>query len=214
MADTLRGDWPDSTCTDCGKKGVVFRHWGPLAPVGMLVTNCAECWRERVAYYEKNGTPKPLALHEFFAVTAGPESQSIYRVADKQSADRRLVVEKIALKGEGSAFVGTELKGGYRVGISRAGLHLYREDGAPFGEDPNRRQQLDDLNPVYWGGGTSSIVALFISKEAAEKCLEAENLQPCDERWHQETIGVLKAIGETHHTFIISTGKLRLPLKW
>jgi len=222
MTFILKGDWPDAECMDCEKKGVAFRHWGPLAPAGVKVLNCGECWAKRQEYYTKHGAPKSLPVHEFFAVTVGPESCSLYRVADCQAAGR-LVVEKIGLKGQGGAPVGAELKGGNLVGITRVGLQLYKEDGYPFMYQENgrpfsgetiRRQQAEELNVAHWGGGTSPIVALFASKGAAENCLQQENLRPCDERWHMETAVVLRAIGETHQTFIISTGKLRLPFEW
>jgi len=45
MADTMRGDFPDQVCSDCGgEKGEVYiKHWGPLVPpgeVGYFGPNC------------------------------------------------------------------------------------------------------------------------------------------------------------------------------
>lgn len=48
MADTIRGDWPDMECRDCGVKGCMFVHWGPLVPsVAGKVGLCGECWTLR-----------------------------------------------------------------------------------------------------------------------------------------------------------------------
>ena len=55
MADTILGDFPDSICSDCGKKGCTYKHWGPLAPDGKSF--CLECWHKRVDYYNKYGKP-------------------------------------------------------------------------------------------------------------------------------------------------------------
>jgi len=43
MADTARGNWPEVECDDCGKKGVIFQHWGPLVPPGAVGKFCGEC---------------------------------------------------------------------------------------------------------------------------------------------------------------------------
>lgn len=47
MADTIRGDWPDQECDDCGNKGTMFHHWGPLVPSGISAKLCGECMIER-----------------------------------------------------------------------------------------------------------------------------------------------------------------------
>jgi len=48
VADTVRGDFPDSICADCGAKGCVFKHWGPLVvPFGERASFCGACFSTR-----------------------------------------------------------------------------------------------------------------------------------------------------------------------
>ena len=60
MADTIRGDSPKTKCSDCGEKGTVFRHWGPLVPSGVVGDFCIECWGTRQDHYLDHGIPKPI----------------------------------------------------------------------------------------------------------------------------------------------------------
>ena len=62
MADTIRGNFPDSICTDCGKKGCLFFHCGPLVPPDSsgMKGFCGPCWDTRQEYYLKNGKPMPI----------------------------------------------------------------------------------------------------------------------------------------------------------
>ena len=64
MADTILGEFTEMNCSDCGKKGCTYRHWGPLAPAGTVMTVCIACWNDRVTYYEQHGTAKPVASQE------------------------------------------------------------------------------------------------------------------------------------------------------
>lgn len=49
MANSLSGYWPDENCDDCGKKGVSFKHWGPLVPSGKEIGKfCKECWKTKM----------------------------------------------------------------------------------------------------------------------------------------------------------------------
>lgn len=61
MADTIRGDFPNAVC-ECGAKGCIVRHWGPLVPKGAARDLCADTYRERVRYYEAHGTAMPDEL--------------------------------------------------------------------------------------------------------------------------------------------------------
>ena len=47
MPDTMRGDFPDEICSDCGEKGCVFKHWGPLVPEEDMGSFCGYCWTRR-----------------------------------------------------------------------------------------------------------------------------------------------------------------------
>ena len=60
MADTMRGDWPSEECSDCGTKGVVFKHWGPLVKPGDVGQFCGECWVLR----DQNSTVQPLGYRK------------------------------------------------------------------------------------------------------------------------------------------------------
>lgn len=41
MADTLRSDFPDRYCANCGSKGCHIKHWGPLMGYKMVyLDNC------------------------------------------------------------------------------------------------------------------------------------------------------------------------------
>jgi len=60
MADTVLGEMPEATCSDCGTKGCVYRHWGPLVPRGKVGQFCIECWRKRVDHYNRHGSALPM----------------------------------------------------------------------------------------------------------------------------------------------------------
>jgi len=64
MADTIRADFADATCSDCGTKGCCIKHWGPLVPSGKTGQFCGECWNARVDHYEKTGKAKPIEERE------------------------------------------------------------------------------------------------------------------------------------------------------
>lgn len=46
MADTIRGDFPDEKCDDCGQGDVIFHHWGPLTN-GVFKKLCGGCMGKR-----------------------------------------------------------------------------------------------------------------------------------------------------------------------
>ncbi len=60
MADTARGDWPDEKCSDCKKKGVYFKHWGPNVPPGETGQFCGNCWEARLDDYNSGKPARPL----------------------------------------------------------------------------------------------------------------------------------------------------------
>ncbi len=63
MPDTLRGDFPDKNCSDCGavEKGLVYiKHWGPLVPpntTGWFGPVCIEARRNE---NREGFDPRPL----------------------------------------------------------------------------------------------------------------------------------------------------------
>lgn len=64
MADTILGEFPKVNCSDCGKEGCVYRHWGLLVPKGKVLTLCVGCWDDRVDYYSQHGCAKPVISQE------------------------------------------------------------------------------------------------------------------------------------------------------
>ena len=62
MVDTVLGAFADKACSDCGEKGCVVVHNGPLVPKGKIGHFCAFCWQERNKCFEKGETQKPLGV--------------------------------------------------------------------------------------------------------------------------------------------------------
>lgn len=61
MADcTIRQFEAHEHCSDCGKKGIHFAHWGELVPTGTSGKFCGLCWKARLDYFFHFGSPKPL----------------------------------------------------------------------------------------------------------------------------------------------------------
>jgi hypothetical protein len=58
-------------------------------------------------------------------------------------------------------------------------------------------------NTGYWGGGTSSLVALFPHLKTAVECARSEDLQSWDKRWIEITRYMINAIGRDHPLIII-----------
>jgi hypothetical protein len=120
-------------------------------------------------------------LNFFFAVTA---SGSLYEVV---YTNDRAVARKICFQGgkENNVGVGDQLNGGDIVIVTPNGLYAYSSE----------KRQL--------GGNSTAIVALFLDAEAAKACLESQDIQPLDPRWHRETEMVLATIGDDHPVFTI-----------
>jgi len=60
MADTVKGDWPNACCSDCGKIGCVIKHWGPLVPGGESGSFCVDCFTLRKIDAERGNPPKQV----------------------------------------------------------------------------------------------------------------------------------------------------------
>ena len=142
-------------------------------------------------------------LQEFFAVTM----TSVYRVGAIKNEHRQPTVEKIALRGGSVIGIGSQLTGGSVVGITKLGILLYQQDYDPF-SGRKRLQRPEEVNTTYWGGMTSSIVALFLDRDEALACFnelaDCICLTNCDPQWQEKTEAVLMAIGNGHPVFIIS----------
>ena len=56
--DTIRGDFSEEKCNDCGKIGCCFNHWGPLVVPGEKGSFCWFCWFMR----QSTNKGKPLGV--------------------------------------------------------------------------------------------------------------------------------------------------------
>jgi hypothetical protein len=64
MADTMRVNCPGEDCSDCGTKGVVIKHWGPLVRPGDVGSFCPECWTIRDESGKINENAEPLGYRK------------------------------------------------------------------------------------------------------------------------------------------------------
>jgi len=60
MADTSKANFSHVICTDCGKKGCLFLHWGRLVPDEVPHGFCETCMTKRIDYYNQHNEPMPL----------------------------------------------------------------------------------------------------------------------------------------------------------
>ena len=135
-------------------------------------------------------------LNGFFVVT----TTSVYQVRDKDKHGYPSA-EKIALKGESSFSVGHKLEGGTMIAICKNLVTYFPEKYSWISPMTGYERRIENVNTGYWGDHTSSIVALFITREAALNCFANDDLQPCDSRWLEETKRVIDEIGDKHPAF-------------
>lgn len=144
-------------------------------------------------------------LKEFYAVTL---SGSVYHVTSTLWRNSWPIVEKIHAFKSDLGVSGTDpagaarLMGGTLVGVRADGLVIYDEEHPGGG----RKQSSEYVHTGHRGGHTSSIVALFLTKDVALGCAQITARRACDPRWKKETLGVLEAIGDRHPIFIVSRG--------
>lgn len=100
MPDTIRGDFPDTICSDCGEKGCVFRHWGPLVPEGKVGDFCGYCWtrRDKLGMRVPLGFQPPGIPEEFINknLKVFTESGAIYRLILTENDGERIVSKENA----------------------------------------------------------------------------------------------------------------------
>lgn len=140
----------------------------------------------------------PEHLKEFFAVT----QTSVYHIKD--DVDGRPEVKKIAVSGESAIAVGAVLKNGYMVSVGEQIIVFVPEGHSWMSAATSFVRDLGDVNTQWWGGGTSSVIALFLNESEAMQCHRSPNLQTCDPRWLERTKEVLRAIGKEHPVFSIT----------
>ncbi|MDD4930937.1 MAG: hypothetical protein PHG66_02135 [Candidatus Colwellbacteria bacterium] len=58
MGDTTRGWFPKTECSDCGDKGCIIHHNGPLVPSGDSGSFCRSCALVRKEDYDAGRPPK------------------------------------------------------------------------------------------------------------------------------------------------------------
>ncbi len=134
--------------------------------------------------------------NEFFAVT----KTSVYHALHEEGkAFPR--VEKIALKGESAFPMGYILGGGMMLAICKSLIMYVPEGGGPMNTTFERKIEL--VHSSFWGDHSSSIIALFKTKEEAFGCFAEKDLVPYDPRWRKETKEVLDEIGDGHPRFEI-----------
>jgi|GEM_PF-1036239 len=141
---------------------------------------------------------KPRELERFFAVTL----TSVYEVVAK--GERGLpYAKKIKLGGESAIAVGGIITD-QMVAVAKW-LQFYIPEGHGWGCPPmtSFERRLEQVNMQWWGGRTTAIIALFLTRKNAEKCFSSPDPQLCDPRWLQETKKVIEAIGEDHPTFTV-----------
>lgn len=132
-------------------------------------------------------------LHQFYAVTL----TSVYFVKDRKKNDPSPFARKIALKSESKLPLGSELEDGTMIAITRQ-LQAYIPEG---GGMTSFQRKIEAVNYNWWGGHSSSIVALFTTKKKAMECFKQQSSENPDSRWIEDTKWVIKRIGENHPAF-------------
>jgi len=141
-------------------------------------------------------------LREFFAVTW----TSLYRVAcNENPGESTPIVEKMALRNNSNLPVGKRLRNGRFVGVRRDCICLYEDEQA---SDSRRPRPPEELSTYFYGGHTTPIVALFLRRRDAERCLRTGSTICLDPRWKKQTLAVVRAIGDDHPVFILSRGQI------
>lgn len=67
MADTVRGDMPDAICVDCGVRGCMFSHNGPLVNNQSWKTFCGLCFSTRGKDYHAGRLMRPIGTLSMLA---------------------------------------------------------------------------------------------------------------------------------------------------
>jgi len=147
-------------------------------------------------------------LTRFYVVTL----TSLYKVHSGKQAKPPVAV-KIALRGESKCPVGGRINNGPLMAVGRW-LQAYIPEGHSWlSPCTSYVREIGEVNTMWWRGGTSEIVALFTSKAKALRCFEQRGLKSCDPRWHEETMKVVKLIGDKHPKFTVShTSSCALPI--
>jgi hypothetical protein len=107
--------------------------------------------------------------------------------------------------------IGESISNGTMISVGKQLILFVPEGSGLISPTSTEQREIAQVNTGYWGGCTSEVVALFDNREKAMQCSSSENLQPCDPRWKEDTIAILRAIGEDHpHCSITTYHDLRL----
>jgi len=137
-------------------------------------------------------------LEKFYAVT----KTSVYEVVAKDKDGNPYAI-KIALHGKSKFGIGEKLNGGTMLAIAKSLQFFIPESHSMASPQTGFERRLEHVNTMWWRGGSSDIVALFLKKEEALSCSKESNLTKCDPRWLNQTREVLEKIGEEHPTISI-----------
>ena len=100
MPDTIRGDFKDTPCSDCGERGGVYlKHWGPLVPAGATAFLDSLCFFIRQEDFNRGRPPKALGPWPKFLMEAAKRAQkqgkTIQQVLDEDKAKLHQAVSDI-----------------------------------------------------------------------------------------------------------------------
>ncbi len=135
-------------------------------------------------------------IKEFYAVT----TTSVYHVVGQP-----LTVTKIALSGESMFPVGHQMIEGQMLAVGTQLIKFIPEGGGYS----TFRRDIINVNTRYWRDSSSPITALFLTKKKAMACFAVSDRKTLDSRWKEDTLKVLRAIGEDHPNISIYRGGSR-----
>ncbi|HEY4526074.1 MAG TPA: hypothetical protein VJL32_03190, partial [Candidatus Paceibacterota bacterium] len=110
---------------------------------------------------------------------------------------------KIVLRGPSKVPVGKWLVGSTMIAVCKSLIAYTPGKFSLASPLAGVERRIEHVNRAFWGGGTSKIVALFLTEGEARECFAQADLQPCDPRWTTSTRQVLAEIGEGHSAFEI-----------
>jgi hypothetical protein len=135
-------------------------------------------------------------LETFFVVT----TTSLYRVlARDPAAHGGPSAEKIALRTESKLKVGDKLSGGDMLSIGKRLISFIPEGGGTT----SLQRRIEMVNVTYHLKQSSSIVALFLTEEAARVCFATGSQTPGDSHWRADTEAVMSLLDDKHPTISV-----------
>ena len=105
---------------------------------------------------------------------------------------------KIACNGDSAVGVGKRIDNGTMISVGNQLWLFVPEGSGPTAPTSTFQREISLVSNCYWGGQTSCVVALFMNGKDAMACYRESNHVWCDPRWKNNSIEVLRAIGENH----------------